>query len=144
MNTARILRISRSEIDDALQDTTRQYLVGDLKKPERLRHIPSSMIEIGITRYGAEGGTEATHTHKQAFEFQYVTSGVTAYLNTVTGEQHVFKEGDFFLIEHGVVYAQKSSPHTEILFIKVPPGNDKVPVDITPDVQNWFGEPIER
>ena len=57
---------------------------------------------------------------------------------------HVFKEGDFYLIEHGVVYAQKSDPHTEILFIKVPPGNDKVPVDITPDVLKWFGEPIER
>jgi 8-oxo-dGTP diphosphatase len=144
MNTARILRISGTEIDEALQGTTRQYLVGDLSKPEQLRHIPSSLIEIGITRYGAEGGTEATHSHKRAFEFQYVTCGVTAYLNTITGEQYVFKKGDFYLIEHGVVYAQKSGPHTEILFIKVPPGNDKVALDITPDVQTWFGQPIER
>jgi len=100
------------------------------------------MIEIGITRYGPEGGTEATHTHKQAFEFQYVTSGITAYLDTVTGQQHVFRAGDFYMIEHGVVYAQKSGPGTEILFIKVPPGNDKMPVDITPDVRNWFQQPI--
>lgn len=54
---------------------------------------------------------------------------MTAYLDTITGEQHVFRTGDFYMIEHGVVYAQKSSPHTEILFIKVPPGNDKIPVD---------------
>ncbi len=141
---AKITKISGAEIADALRDTTRQYLVGDLKKPERLQHIPSSLIEIGITRYGGDGGTEQTHTHKQAFEFQYVTSGMTAYLDTVTGEQHVFQAGDFYMIEHGVIYAQKSSPHTEILFIKVPPGNDKVPVDITPDVQAWFEQPIEE
>ena len=141
---AKILKISAGEIDDALIDTTRQYLVGDLQKPERLRHIPSSLIEIGITRYGEKGGTEPTHTHKQAFEFQYMTSGVTAYLDTRTGEEHIFRKGDFYVIEPGVVYAQKSAPNTEILFIKVPPGNDKVPVDITPEVKIWFEEPIKE
>jgi hypothetical protein len=141
---AKILKISVGEIDDALGETTRQYLVGDLQKPERLRHIPSSLIEIGITRYGDEGGTEPTHTHKQAFEFQYMTSELTAYLDTVTGEEHIFRKGDFYVIEPGVVYAQKSGPNTEILFIKVPPGNDKVPVDITPEVQAWFQEPIKK
>jgi quercetin dioxygenase-like cupin family protein len=141
---AKILKISAAALNDALADTTRQYLVGNLQKPERLRHIPSSLIEIGITRYGEEGGTEPTHTHKQAFEFQYMTSGLTAYLDTVTGEEHLFRKGDFYVIEPGVVYAQKSSPNTEILFIKVPPGNDKVPVDITPQVQAWFEKPIEE
>lgn len=141
---AKILKISAAALDDALADTTRQYLVGDLQKPERLQHIPSSLIEIGITRYGAGGGTEPTHTHKQAFEFQYMTSGLTAYLDTVTGEEHVFWKGDFYVIEPGVVYAQKSGPNTEILFIKVPPGNDKIPVDITPEVRAWFEEPIQE
>jgi hypothetical protein len=139
---AKILKISAGEINDALLDTTRQYLVGDLKKPERLHHIPSSLLEIGITRYGEQGGTEPTHTHKQAFEFQYMTSGLTAYLNTLTGEEHIFRKGDFYVIEPGVVYAQKSGPNTEILFIKVPPGNDKVPVDLTPEVEAWFDAPI--
>jgi hypothetical protein len=73
-----------------------------------------------------------------------MTSGITAYLNTVTCEQFVFRKGDFYVIEPGVVYAQKSGPHTEILFIKVPPGNDKVPVDSTPEVEAWFEEPIEE
>ena len=139
-----ILKISSTEIDDALQDTTRQYLVGNLQRPERLRHIASSLLEIGVTRYGEEGGTEAPHTHKQAFEFQHMTSGVTAYLDTVTGEEHIFRKGDFYVIEPGVVYAQKSGSHTEILFIKVPPGNDKVPVDAAPEVQTWFEKPIEE
>jgi hypothetical protein len=33
---------------------------------------------------------------------------------------------------------------TEILFIKVPPGNDKVPVDTTPEVEAWFREPFKE
>jgi hypothetical protein len=33
---------------------------------------------------------------------------------------------------------------TEILFIKVPPGNDKVPVDTTPEVEAWFRKQIEE
>src|SRR5262249_29874975 len=54
------------------------------------------------------------------------------------------RKGDFYVIEPGVVYAQKSAPGTEILFIKVPPGNDKVPVDTTPEVEAWFREPIKE
>ena len=47
----KILKISGQEIDQALRNITRQYLVGDLQKPQALRHVPSSLIEIGITRY---------------------------------------------------------------------------------------------
>jgi len=59
-------------------------------------------------------------------------------------EERVFRKGYFYVIEPGVVYAQKSAPGTEILFIKVPPGNDKVPVDITSEVEAWFREPIKE
>jgi quercetin dioxygenase-like cupin family protein len=138
----KILKIGGQEIDQALSNVTRQYLVGDLGKPQGLQHVPSSLIEIGITRYESAGRLEAPHRHKQAFEFQYMTSGLTAYLDMTTGVEHVFKKGDFYVIEPGVVYAQKSVPGTEILFIKVPPGNDKVPVDATPEVEAWFQKPI--
>lgn len=140
----KMLRISGDEIDRALQNVTRQYLVGELQKPQALHHISSSLIEIGITRYVGEVKVEAPHTHKHAFEFQYMTAGVTAYLDMTTGEEHVFEKGDFYMIEPGVVYAQKSAPGTEILFIKVPPGNDKVPVETTPEVEAWFQKPIKE
>jgi hypothetical protein len=139
----KILKTSGQEIDEALRGVTRQYLVGDLQKPQALQYFRSSMIEIGITRYENEGKLEVPHRHKQAFEFQYMTAGLTAYLDLTTGEEHVFRKGDFYVIEPGVVYAQKSAPGTEILFIKVPPGNDKVPVDTTPEVEAWFREPIK-
>jgi hypothetical protein len=140
----KILKISEQEIDQALRNVTRQYLVGNLQKPQALQHIPSSLVEIGITRYENQGALEPPHTHKQAFEFQYMTAGLTAYLNLSTAEEHIFRKGDFYVIEPGAVYAQKSAPGTEILFIKVPPGNDKVPVDNTPEVEAWFREPIKE
>jgi 8-oxo-dGTP diphosphatase len=140
----KISKISGQEIDTALQNVTRQYLVGDLQKPQELKHVPSSLIEIGITRYENEAKLEAPHKHKQAFEFQYVTSGLTAYHNLDTGAEQVFRKGDFYVIEPGVAYAQKSVPGTEILFIKVPPGNDKIPMDATPEVEAWFREPIKE
>jgi 8-oxo-dGTP diphosphatase len=141
---AKILKISGQEIDQALRNVTRQYLVGDLQKTQALQHVPNSLIEIGITRYKNEGKLEAPHRHKQAFEFQYMMAGLTAYLDLTTAEERVFRKGDFYVIEPGVVYAQKSAPGTEILFIKVPPGNDKLPVDITPEVEAWFREPIKE
>jgi len=140
----KITKISEQEIDKALQNVTRQYLVGDLKKPQTLEHVPSSLIEIGITRYVDDATPEAPHRHKHAFEFQYVTAGLTAYLDLATRAEHVFGKGDFYVIEPGVAYAQKSAPGTEILFIKVPPGNDKVPVDTTPEVETWYREPIKE
>ena len=84
---------------------------------------------IGVTRYENEGKLEPPHRHRQASEFQYVIAGLTAYLDLSAAQEHVFRKGDFYVIEPGVAYAQKSAPGTEILFIKVPPGNDKVPMD---------------
>jgi hypothetical protein len=139
---AKILKLHSDEIDTALKGVTRQYLVGDLQKPQTLAHIPNHLMEIGITRYGPEGGCELPHTHSQAFESQYMLSGKTAYLDTVTGEEHVFGAGDFYLIEPGVSYAQKAAPDTAILFIKVPPGNDKISVAMTDHIQAWFDKPI--
>ena len=140
----KILKISGQEIDQALRNVTRQYLVGDLQKPQALQHVPSSLIEIGMTCYENEGKLQPPHRHQQAFEFQYMTAGLTAYLDLTTAEERVFRKGDFYAIEPGVVYAQKSAPGTEILFIKVPPGNDKVLVDTTPEVEAWFREPIKE
>ena len=90
---AEILKISGQEIDQALRNVTRQYLVGDLKRPQALQHVPNSLIEIGMTRYENEGKLESPHKHKQAFEFQYMTAGLTAYLDLTTAEEARIQEG---------------------------------------------------
>ena len=80
----KILKTSGQEIDQALRNVTRQYLVGDLQKPQALQHVPSSLIEIGITRYENEGKLEPPNRHKQAFEFQYMTGRI----DCVSGPDH--------------------------------------------------------
>src|SRR5260370_8408232 len=97
---------------------------------------------MGIAGYETGGKRDPPHRHEQAFEFQYMTAGLTAYLDLTTAEEHVFRKGDFYVIEPGVVYAQKSAPATEILFIKVPPATDKRPVNPTPEVEPLFLNPI--
>jgi quercetin dioxygenase-like cupin family protein len=76
----------------------------------------NSLLEVGITRYGAEGGRELPHTHRHAFEFQYMLAGLSAYLDMVTGEEHVFRKGDFYVIEQGVVYAEIAAPHGNLVY----------------------------
>jgi hypothetical protein len=47
-----------------------------------------------------------------------MTAGLTAFLlDLTTADEHLFRKGDFYVIEPGVVYAQKSAPGTETLII---------------------------
>jgi 8-oxo-dGTP diphosphatase len=99
--------------------------------------------EIDIARYEDEGGRIRPMGVSKPSNFVY--DGRIDHVSEFdTAEEHTFRKGDFYVIEPGVVYAQKSAPATEILFIKVPPGNDKVPVDTTPEVEAWFREPIKE
>ena len=130
-------KLNADEIAVALQGTTRQYLVGQLKLPQTLQHIDDGNIEIGVTDY-KEYTAEPTHWHKVAYEYQYMLSGETKYLDVKTGEETYYKTGDFYRIEPETQYAQKSLAGTTILFIKTPPGNDKVTVDMPENVQQWL------
>lgn len=65
-------------------------------------------------------------------------SGETKYLDVDTGKETYYTSGDFYRIEPETKYAQKSLGGTTILFIKTPPGNDKVVVEASDDVQEWF------
>jgi hypothetical protein len=39
---------------------------------------------------------------------------------------------------------RKNDADTRSLGSKVPPGNDKVPEDTTPEIEAWFQEPIKE
>ncbi|WP_312102870.1 cupin domain-containing protein [Pygmaiobacter massiliensis] len=130
-------KLTAIAINDALKGTTRQYLAGHLKLPQNLDHIDDTNIEIGVTDY-KEYTVEAPHWHKVAYEYQYMISGETKYLDVDTGEETYYVAGDFYRIDPETKYAQKSLGGTTILFIKTPPGNDKVVVDANNDVQKWL------
>lgn len=134
--------LKNTEIVDSLVDNSRQYLVGELKNPQNLDFIFDENIEIGITAY-SDYQYEPPHTHSNAFEYQYMLAGHTFYLDIETKEEYEFKKGDFFRISPGFKYAQKSKRGTRILFVKVPPGNDKINVPLDEKVKTWLKEKVK-
>lgn len=135
----RIIRISDSEITEALRGTTRQYLAGNLARPQLLEFIRDERLEIGISDY-PEYYSEPAHRHSIATEYQYMISGWTEYMDTETNGIYEFRAGDFYAILPGTSYAQRIKAGTRILFIKVPSVNDKELADITEEQGKWLRE----
>lgn len=134
--------LKNREIIDSLIDNSRQYLVGNLKNPQNLSFIFDENIEIGITAY-SDYQYELPHTHSNAFEYQYMLSGHTFYLDIESNDEYEFKKGDFFRISPGLKYAQKSKSGTKILFVKIPPGNDKINLNPDDKVETWLKEKVK-
>lgn len=137
-----IIKIDNAEILNALKNTTRQYFVGDLSRPQTISFIKDDRLEIGISSY-PEYFSEQPHIHGVATEYQYMINGWTEYMNLETGTIHVFKKGDFYAIEPKTSYSQKVKAGTDILFIKVPSINDKQLVEIGGEQLKWLGERLK-
>lgn len=137
-----IIKVKNATIEAVLKNETRQYLAGNLKNPQKINHINDENIEIGITDYN-EYTTEVVHYHTIATEYQYMLSGWTKYLDVETGEEYEFKEGDFYCIEKNTKYAQKSKKGTRILFIKTPSINDKIVVEKSDMVREWYNDGLK-
>jgi len=133
----KFIKIENREIMQSLKGVTRQYLVGNLKRPQTLPFIKTEELEIGISSY-PEYTTEVPHKHTEATEYQYVLSGWTKYLDVDSMEEVEFKKGDFYAIETGTSYAQKCKAGTNILFIKIPSINDKVRIPTSDEVKEWY------
>lgn len=131
------IKINKGDIEKSLEGNNRQYIVGNLKKPQKLTYLPTDELEIGITDYD-EYTTEEPHYHTTVTEYQYMLEGRTKYLDVSSGKEFTFEKGDFYAIETNTVYAQKSYPGTRILFIKSVSINDKVPIDASEDVICWM------
>lgn len=133
----KFIKIENEAMTRALSETTRQYYVGNLARPQIIEFIRDERLEIGISSY-CEYTYEPAHKHEIATEYQYLISGWTAYMDTDTGEVFEFKAGDFYAILPGTAYAQKVKAGTSILFIKTPSINDKQLVEISPEQTAWL------
>lgn len=132
-----IITIQNAEIEKVLSNVSRQYLAGNLKKPQELEFVRDEHLEIGITDYDTYT-TEVVHYHAEAVEYQYMLSGWTKYMDAETGREYEFKKGDFYCIEKNTTYAQKSKKGTRILFIKVPSIDDKKVVETSSVIKEWY------
>ena len=59
--------LGATDITASLENTTRQYLVGQLKLPQLLTHYDDGNVEIGLTSY-KEYTIEPPHWHEVAYE----------------------------------------------------------------------------
>ncbi|MGD6943077.1 cupin domain-containing protein [Cytobacillus gottheilii] len=134
--------VKNDEIQNALLNSTRQYLTGKLALPQELNYFEDEKLEIGITSY-SDASAEMPHYHTKAHEYQFLVSGVTEYLDLDTGETYRFEQGDFYVTPPGIKYAQRSLPGTTIFFIKSPGGNDKVSIEATQEVKDWMNQQVK-
>lgn len=137
----RFEKVSSRSLEQALQETRRQYLAGHLSRAQRVREIPDDNIEAGISRY-PNASVEQPHTHTEVSEYHYMVKGMTEYLDLDTGETHRFVKGDFYVIRPGTKYAQRIKRDTEIFFFKYPGKNDKVAIDADEQVKSWLAQPL--
>lgn len=137
-----LIKIKNEDIEEVLKGISRQYLVGNLQRPQELKFVRDEHLEIGITDYD-KYTTEVVHYHTEAVEYQYMISGWTKYMDIETGVEYEFKKGDFYCIEKNTTYAQKSKKGTRILFIKVPSINDKHVVETSEIIKEWYDEGLK-
>lgn len=128
--------IRKTEIEDSLAHSTRQYLAGDLKLPQQLGFLFDKNVEIGINKY-EHYRWEQPHYHTITSEYCYILSGETKYIDLSEGKEYCFTEGDFYILRCDTPYIQKCKPGCRLLFAKVPGMNDKVAIEMTKEMEKW-------
>ena len=116
----------------------RQYLTGHLASPQALPHLDDP-VEVGLSQY-QQFTAEKPHYHTDNTEYEYVLRGCTKIMTVATGEVLTLGAGDFYRILPNTAYAQKALGDTEILFFKVPGGNDKHLAEVTPALAEWLAD----
>lgn len=128
--------ITQEQIQNVLLNEHRQYLVGDLKLPQRLQYIYDDKVEMGITRF-EKYACEKPHFHPIVTEYQIILNGEAKYVDIEANREYMVKAGDVFVIRPNTTYIQKSTEGAVILFFKYPSGNDKTLVNVTPQMRQW-------
>ncbi|MBO4838064.1 MAG: cupin domain-containing protein [Lachnospiraceae bacterium] len=128
--------IRNCEIEEGLRETGRVYLCGNLEKSNAVRHIPTERYEIGISDYPVYT-FEKAHVHLFNTEFNFVLEGAVKIFLPDKKQEFLFCKGDLYVIEPGEPYVGKCLAGTRTVFSKVPGGNDKLLVEMSPSLMQW-------
>lgn len=131
--------IKNVDIENALIDTKRVYLCGNLQAPNNVNHVQTAAYEIGISDYKIYT-CDTPHIHTYNMEYNYVLEGEMKILLIDKKQEFHLKKGDMFVIHPNEPYAGKSKAGTRTLFSKVPGGNDKEIIPVTVIYENWSKE----
>lgn len=139
---ANVFFLSGCDVAAALRAAGRVYLVGHLQREQDcLTHVGSlsDPTEIGMTRYDTLT-VDQPHLHTYNTDFTFVLSGTFAIRIIPTGEVRVLGKNGLCVIKPGVAHVCVASPGTQVLFVKVPGGNDKECVELDEASQAWVEE----
>ena len=89
--------ITQEQIQNVLLNEHRQYLVGDLKLPQRLQYIYDDKVEMGITRF-EKYACEKPHFHPIVTEYQIILNGEAKYVDIEANREYMVKAGDIIEI----------------------------------------------
>ena len=113
------------DVSNALIGDKRVYLCGNLQNPSKLKHYETTGYEVGISRYSSFT-CESAHYHATNTEYNYVLCGAVKVYIFDEEKEYLLSPGDMFIIEPNMTYITKAIAGTDVLFSKVPGGNDKV------------------
>src|SRR5690625_6065016 len=116
--------IKGSEINEALSQSDREYLVGNLARPQNLQHIFDKDVEIGISDY-EETSLDQPHFHPCISEYQYILKGEVVVFDLDNMEAFQLNEVDFYVVPNENNRVQLSKANLRILFVKITIVNDK-------------------
>lgn len=136
--------LSGTAVGEALERSARVYLAGHLERPQEvLEHVGglAEPTELGITRYD-ELTVDTPHLHERNTDFTYVVRGTFMVRMLETGEVWELGENSLCVIDPGVAHVCIALPGTQVLFVKVPGGNDKVPVELDDASRTWVSDTV--
>src|SRR5699024_6016244 len=132
-----IRTIKNETIEEAFQQSDRQYLVGNLARPQILQHVTDEDVEIGISDY-KEDSFDQPHFHPCLSEYQYVLKGEIIVFDLENELSYTLREGDFYSVPASNRRVQVSKKDSRILFVKNTSKDDKTVVELTDKERRWM------
>lgn len=123
-------------VREALSKQIRVYLCGNLSAPEDFEFAKTDGLEIGISHYD-EYTAEKAHMHEWNHEYNIIKYGAVKVYVFNEHKEYEFHQDDMYVIEPGMAYVTKALAGTEVLFVKLPGGNDKKLLPVTDSIVEW-------
>ena len=128
--------VSAEQAEKLFANQKRVYYSGKDLQDDGIKTIENDGLEIALTRYRGYS-VDLPHYHKWNDEYNFIKSGQIKVYLIDEKKEYSFGENDLYMIEPDTKYAAKAIDGTEIVVVKSPGGNDKVPSELSEEVKQW-------
>ncbi len=109
----------------ALNKQSHLFLIGDLKLQQNTPFFFDERFELILCNYMA-GEDGLPHWHAVVDEYEIIISGQLIYIESESGRERVFNEGDLIKIPSGLCVTRIVNVPTTTIAIKLPSVDEKV------------------